>query len=116
MVIYLRQFLVFYIILFCVHMIYFYFRNKNKKYKNIPTIEMNFLMRIGKVDINKLGLKYVQKHISIINSIIISIDLIIYYNMENQIFKLFIVFITTFILISILYSALGKKYRKMFYR
>ena len=116
MVIYVRQFLVFYIIIFCVHMIYFYFRNKSKKYKNIPTIEMSFLMRIYGIDVKKIGFKFIQKHISIINSIITSIDLIIYYNMENEVLKLFIVFITTFILISILYSALGKKYRKMFYR
>ena len=116
MVIFIRQFLIFAIIIFCVHMIYFYYRNKSKKYKNIPTIEMSFLMRIYGIDIKKIGLKFVQKHIAIINSIIISIDLIIYYNMENQLLKLFIVFITTFILISIFYNILGKKYRKLFFR
>ena len=41
-----EQFFIIAIIIYSFHMIYYYFRGKSKKYKNIPTIEMNFLMRI----------------------------------------------------------------------
>jgi len=96
MVNYIQQFLIIYVVIFCLHMIYFYFRNKSKKYKYVPTIEMSYLMRIYGIDVKKIGFKFIEKHISIINSIIIGIDLVIYYNMESAILKLFIVFITTF--------------------
>ena len=111
----LQQFLIIVIIIYCIHMIYFYFREKNKKYKNIPTIEMNFLMRIYHIDITKIGINIVKKHISLINSIIASIDLLIYYNISNAIIKLFIVFIVTFFLVLIFYSILGIIYRKKLY-
>lgn len=106
------QFIIFAIIIYSIQMIYFYFKNKSKKYKNIPTIEMSYLIRIYGIDISKLGVKYVERHIAIINSIIASIDLLIYHNLENAIIKLFIVFITTFILIFVFYSILGNIYRK----
>ena len=110
-----QQFLVIAIIIYCIHMIYYYFRGKSKKYKNVPTIEMSFLMRIYGVDISKIGINTVKKHISLINSIIVSIDLLIYYNVENQIIKLFIVFITTFSLVLLFYSILGMNYKKKMY-
>lgn len=108
----LQQFFIIGIIVYCIHMIYYYFRSKSKKYKNIPTIEMSFLMRIYGIDITKIGINLVKKHISLINSIIVSIDLLIYYNIENAIIKLFTVFITTFLLVLICYSILGSIYRK----
>ena len=107
-----QQFFIIAIIIYCVHMIYYYFRSKSKKYKNVPTIEMNFLMRIHGININKIGLNIVKKHIALINSIIVSIDLLIYYNIENAIIKLFIVFISTFLLVLIFYSVLGIIYKK----
>ena len=107
-----EQFFIIAIIIYSFHMIYYYFRGKSKKYKNIPTIEMNFLMRIHRIDISKIGINIVKKHISLVNSVIISIDLLIYYNIENTIIKLFIVFIATFLLILIFYSILGSIYRR----
>ena len=108
----LQQFLIIAIIVYCIHMIYFYFREKSKKMRNVPTIEMNFLMRIYGIDISKIGINIVKKHISLINSIIVSVDLLIYYNIENAIIKLFIVFIATFLLILIFYSILGIIYKR----
>ena len=108
----LQQFLIIAIIIYCIHMIYFYFREKSKKMRNVPTIEMNFLMRIYGIDISKIGINIVKKHISLINSIIVSVDLLIYYNIENAIIKLFIVFIATFLLILIFYSILGIIYKR----
>ena len=108
----LQQFLIIAIIVYCIHMIYFYFREKSKNMRNVPTIEMNFLMRIYGIDISKIGINIVKKHISLINSIIVSVDLLIYYNIENAIIKLFIVFIATFLLILIFYSILGIIYKR----
>ena len=107
-----EQFFIIAIIIYSFHMIYYYFRGKSKKYKNIPTIEMNFLMRIYGIDISKIGINIVKKHISLINSIIVSVDLLIYYNIESAIIKLFIVFIATFLLILIFYSILGIIYKR----
>jgi len=107
-----QQFLIIAIIIYCIHMIYFYFRNRSKKYRNIPTVEMSFLMRIHGIDISKIGINVVIKHISLINSIIASVDLLIYFNIENAFIKLFIVFIITFLLVLIFYSVLGSIYRK----
>lgn len=108
----LQQFLIIAIIVYCIHMIYFYFREKSKNMRNVPTIEMNFLMRIYGIDISKIGINIVKKHISLINSIIVSVDLLIYYNIESAIIKLFIVFIATFLLILIFYSILGIIYKR----
>lgn len=116
MVDFLQQFLILAMIIFCLDMIYFYFRNRSKKYSSVPTIEMNYLMRMYGIDVHKLGLKTVQKHISFVNSIIVSIDLLVYYNVENTMLKLLVVFITTFVLVFILYNILGTRYRKMLYR
>lgn len=112
MVVYVKQFFILMIIVFCIHMIYFYFRNLSKKYKNIPTTEMSYLIRIFDINLSKVGIKNVEKHISIINSCIISVDLLIYYNISNSILKLFIVFIFTLISIFIAYNFLGLWYRK----
>lgn len=116
MVILLQQFLILAIIVFCFYMIYFYFRNKSKKYKDIPTIEMSYLMRIHGIDISLLGLKSVQSHIAIINSVIVSIDLLIYYNIQNTTIRLLVIFGATFTLILILYNILGVIYKKKLYR
>lgn len=116
MVVYIKQFFLLAIILFCIHMIYYHFRNLSKKYKNVPTIEMSYLIRIFSLDLSKIGIKIIEKHISIINSCIISIDLLIYYNISNSILRLFVVFIFTLISIFITYNILGLWYKKILYR
>ena len=109
-----QQFFIIMIILFCLYMIYFYFRNKSKKYKNVLTTEINYLVRIFGINPAKIGLSKIQKHIAIINSIIISIDLLFYFNLNNTILKLLIVFVVTFVLIMILYNILGIIYKKKY--
>ena len=52
----ITKFLVIFITIFSLYMIYFYFRNKNKKWGNIPPIEISFLMRIYGNNILKLGI------------------------------------------------------------
>jgi len=111
-----QKFLIIYIVLFCVHMIYFYFRNKNKKYKNVPTFEMMFLIRIYQVDVKRLGINEVEKHIAFINSFIMTIDFIIYFSMSSMLLKMIIMFLFTLISVYISYTTLGKHYRKLLYR
>ena len=102
----IQEFLIVTIIVFSLNMIYFYFKNKSKKYSNTLTSEMYFLVKIYGIDINLIGRKTVEKHISILNSIIIGIDLLIYYHVESLIMALIIMFIVTNILILVLYSIL----------
>ena len=73
------KFLIVYIIVFSLYMIYFYFKNKSKKRKNNLTMEMNYLIRIYGIDINLIGLSKTEKHIALINSFIITLDLFIYF-------------------------------------
>lgn len=108
----LTEFILIAIIIYCIHMIYYYLKNKSKKYKNIPTIEMNFLTKVYDINLFKIGINKVKKHISLINSIIISIDLLIYYNIESSLIKLSIIFITTFLLIFIFYTILAIIYKR----
>ena len=112
----ISEFLVVTIIVFSINMIYFYFKNKSKKYRNVLTNEMYFLVKLYKIDINLIGKNKVEKDISILNSIIISIDLLIYYHVKNIIVSVISIFIVTFILIGILYSILGLIYRKRLWR
>ena len=112
----IQKFLIIYIILFCTHMIYYYFRNKSKKYKDIPTFEMLFLMRIYKVDIRVLGINEVEKHIAIINSFIMTIDFMIYFGMDSMFIKMLIMFIFTLVSVYVSYTTLGKYYKKLFYK
>jgi len=97
-------------------MIYFYFKDKSKKYKNIPTTEMNLLMRIYGINISIIGIKKVERDISIINAIIITIDLLILYNIESLLLSLIMIFIITFVLIILCYTILAKTYDKLLYR
>ena len=112
----ITKFLVIFITIFSLYMIYLYFRNKNKKWGNIPPIEISFLMRIYGNNILKLGIDKVQKDVALINSFIITTDLFIYFNIESIILKMTIMFINTFILILIIYLMLGKIYLKKLYK
>lgn len=112
----IKQFLIVCIIVFSLNMIFFYFKNKSKKFKNTFTSEMFFLVRIYGVDINRIGLFKVQKDISMINSIIITTDLLILYNVKQLLVAIIIIAIVTFVLIAIFYNVLGKKYVRMMYR
>jgi polyferredoxin len=97
-------------------MIYFYIRNKSKKYGNTPTMEMAYLIKIYDVNIQLIGINYVEKHIALVNSFIMAIDLLVYFYMESLLLKLLIMFFVTLILVFIFYSFLGRFYRKLLVR
>ena len=103
MLIILEKLLISFVIVYSIYMIYFYFRNKSKKKKN-SLIEVQYLKRIYNIKI--------EKHIAIINSIIITIDLFIYFNFNSVTLSLVVIFFVTFVLIAIFYTILGNIYRK----
>ncbi len=112
----IQEFLVVTIIVFSINMIYFYFKNKSKKYRNIMSPEMYFLTKLYNIDINSIGKSIVERDISIVNSIIITIDLLIYYHIKNLLLAIIIIGVGTFLLIGILYTILGKIYVRKMYR
>ena len=116
MVQFIQKFLITYIIIFCIQMIYFFFRNKSKKYGKLPTTAMVYLIKLYNIDVLELGLSYVEKHIALINSFIVTSDLLIYFYVESIILKYVIMFATTVMLVFIFYSILGNKYKKMLNR
>lgn len=112
----IQEFLVVTIIVFSINMIYFYFKNRSKKYRNVVSPEMYFLIKLYNIDIDFIGKEKVERDISIVNSIIITIDLLIYYHVKNLLIAIISIAVITFLLIGILYTILGKIYVRRMYR
>ena len=108
----LSEFLVIFLACFSLYMIYFYVKEKSKKLKKIQSIEMLYLLRVYNIDSNVMGVEYVKKHIAMINSFIVAVDMVIFFNMNSAILKLLIMFVATLFLIYISYMLLAKYYRK----
>ena len=111
MLIILEKLLISFIIVYSIYMIYFYFRNKSKKKKN-SLIEVQYLKRIYNINLELISRDKIEKNIAIINSIIITIDLFIYFNFNSVTLSLVVIFFVTFVLIAIFYTILGNIYRK----
>ncbi len=111
MLIILEKLLVSFVIVYSIYMIYFYFRNRSKKKKN-SLIEVQYLKRIYNINLEEISRDKIEKHIAIINSIIITIDLFIYFNFNSVTLSLVVIFFVTFVLIAIFYTILGNIYRK----
>ena len=112
--IFLKKFILIYIVIFSVYMIYFFIRSKIKKINKILPIEMVYLSRIYGIVINSYNKKIIEKDIALNNSFIITIDMMLLFSFDNILLKFILAFIITFVLIFILYNFLGKKYRKIF--
>lgn len=111
MLIILEKLLISFVIVYSIYMIYFYFRNKSKKKKN-SLIEVQYLKRIYNINLEEISRDKIEKHIAVINSIIITIDLFIYFNFNSVTLSLVVIFFVTFVLIAIFYTILGNIYRK----
>ena len=111
MLIILEKLLISFVIVYSIYMIYFYFINKSKKKKN-SLIEVQYLKRIYNINLELISRDKIEKHIAIINSIIITIDLFIYFNFNSVTLSLVVIFFVTFVLIAIFYTILGNIYRK----
>ena len=108
----IEQFLIVFIIVFCINKIFIYFKNKSRKLKKLISSEILMMIKLYGIDIKKIGIKRIENDTAIINSIIISIDLIIYYNVKDLISSIIIIFVLTFILIAIFYRILARIYIK----
>lgn len=108
----ISKFLVIFIVMYSLHMIYFYFRNKSKKHGKELTIEMMYLTKIYGINLNNYDIKKVEKHISLVNSIIVTIDLLVYFYLESMILKLLLMFGITILLVYVGYNLLAKYYRR----
>lgn len=111
MLIILEKLLVSFVIVYSIYMIYFYFRNRSKKKKN-SLIEVQYLKKMYNINLEEISRDKIEKHIAIINSIIITIDLFIYFNFNSVTLSLVVIFFVTFVLIAIFYTILGNIYRK----
>lgn len=111
MLIIIEKVLISFIIVYSIYMIYFYFRNNCKKKKN-SLIEVQYLKKVYNINFELISRDKVEKDIAIINSIIITIDLFIYFNIVSVALSLIIIFFVTFVLIAIFYTILGNIYRK----
>ena len=109
----IEEFIIIFTIVFCLNKIFIYFKNKSKKLKNALTSEMILLIKVYGVDIGKIGLKKVENDIAIVNSIIITSDLLVYYNVRNMLYVVILIFVITFALILICYSILSLMYRNV---
>ncbi len=109
----IQKFIIIYIVIFCFYMIWFYIKSKSKKRKNTLTIEMVYLMNLYKINILTIGKEKLYKAIALINSFIITTDLILYFNIDNLILRFILMFVATLVLIFIMYGLLAKKYRKL---
>lgn len=108
----LQKFIVLYVVIFSLYMIYFYFKNKGKKSSKTYTKEMVFLIKVHDINVDLIGKKKVEKHIALINSLIITVDILIYFYMKMFYLKIFVMFITTILLVSISYILLSRYYIK----
>lgn len=109
----LSRFFILFIVIYCVQMIYFIIREKSKKFNKRPTVAMIYIGKLIGFEGNLMDIKPIRKHISLINSAIFSIDLLIYLYMNSLILKLIIIFVITNALIYVSYALLAKYYRKL---
>jgi ABC-type multidrug transport system fused ATPase/permease subunit len=87
--------------------------NKNKKFneKKAPK-EMLFLLRVYKLDINKINYKKSLIAISIINSLIMTITFTLIIFISGLLLQLILAFFILVPFVFISYSLLGKYYQK----
>lgn len=109
----IEEFIIIFTIVFCLNKIFIYFKNKNKKMKNVLTSEMILLIRFYGINISKIGKDKVENDISIINSIIITSDLLVYYNVKNMVYMVILIFAITFVSILVCYSLLARIYNNV---
>ena len=81
-------------------------KNKYEKYKKSK--EVSLFVKKYHLDFEKISIGKFLNILSIVNSVIMSLALLIVYFVPNLIIKLFMVFILLIILILVFYTLLGK--------
>ena len=112
MVEFITKFIVIYIVIFSFYMIYFFFKGRSKKHKDDTIIEILYLYKAYGIDCKLLGIEPVKRHVALLNSIIITLDILLYFYIKIIYLKYLAMFLTTLILIYIFYRLLANYYRK----
>ena len=82
-----------------------------KKYMN-KSREITMLKKKYNLDINKLNHKKTAFIMGLVNSLVVSITYLVFMFIENIILKIVLSFILIIVLILLLYSTVGKYFRK----
>jgi hypothetical protein len=90
-------------------MIYLYFRAKSKRNKKM--IELLYLERKYKININELDIVKLNRSIALANSFVFTITFFVMNLIDNYIFKTLAAFVVIFFLIWLLYGIIGRIYR-----
>ena len=77
---------------------------------------MVLLIRMFDINLSMIGIKTVQRHIALINSLIMTLDLLLLYHIKSIILSIILIGVSTFILIGVLYYILGSYYKKLIFR
>lgn len=107
--------LIWFIIVFSViYLFYFLFiicrKKKLEKFKT--SVEVQFLIKKFKLNIDKINIKLLAHLIAMANALIISTTFTIVEFFDNVIIKLMMAFVSLMFLILVIYSILGKTLKK----
>lgn len=107
--------LIWFLIVFgIIYLFYFFFiicrKKKLEKFKT--SVEVQFMVKKFKLNLDKMNIKLLAHLIAISNALIIGITFTIVEFFENVIIKLTVAFASLMVLILIIYSILGKILKK----
>ncbi len=105
------EFILTFIIIYLFY--YFFTIKKCKKNKKYVPVEVNLIITIYKIDVKKIDLYKMIKIVCLITSFIISISVVLIMSLsKNNILSLIIGSILSLVLAIIIYSFIGKYYKK----
>ena len=112
----LIEFLIFFILCYVLYLLFMVFKKKVNKFKSKkPRVEESFLMVKYNIDFKKFKKKEYRKFLHIIsltNSFILSLTLVIVNVVKSMFLKILLAFIILIPLILISYMIIGKHYQK----
>lgn len=104
-------FLIVFIVIYFFYFIFIICRKKKlEKFKT--SVEVQFMVKKFKLNLDKLNIKLLAHLIALSNALIISITFTIVEFFDNIILKLMVAFVTLIFLILVIYSILGKILKK----
>lgn len=92
----MKEFFILFIIFFIIIYLFYYFLYRRKRLvydKNNLSADIKILEGYYKVDIKKIGYQRVLKILNLVNSLMLTIMVMIVYKLNNYIYKLLILFI-----------------------
>jgi preprotein translocase subunit Sec63 len=98
-----------FVAVFSIYMIYLFFRAKSKRKKKM--IEIIYLERRYKINVNELDIFKLNRIIALANSLIFTVAFFVMNLIENYILKTLVAFVMVFFLIWVLYGIIGNVYK-----